>query len=55
MSNLFKILNISNKLALVPTEIGYHDVGNGVQYFYSHSQGKTSECKGWIMVKSNIL
>ena len=39
----------------MPTEIGYHDVGHGVQCFYSHSKGKTSECKGWIVVKSNIL
>ena len=52
---VFIILNISNEVALVPTEIGYHDVGHGVQCFYSHSKGKTSECKGWIVVKSNIL
>jgi len=52
--NVFIILNISNEVALVPTEICYHDVGHGVQYFYSHSEGKTCECKGWIVVKSNI-
>ena len=31
----------------------YYDVGHGVQYFCGYCQGKTSECKGWIMVKSN--
>ena len=54
-SNVFIILNISNEVALVPTETGYHDVGHGIQCFYSHSKGKTSECKGWVVVKSNIL